>query len=73
LTAAVVLVSFNNFYLLISHGVDGGKGQYDYYASAMELSWAGYSGAYSLLSSILIALGTVCLGLIPLRRYMSSH
>jgi len=73
LIATAVAVSVNNFSLLISHGVDGGKGQYDYYATAMELSWAGYSGAYSLLSSLLIALGTVCLGLIPLRRYMNSQ
>ena len=73
LCLAALAVSLTNLSDLIVHGVSGGKGQYDSLATSMWQSWSGYRGAYSLLLSMLLAGGTVLLGLIPLRRYRSSH
>jgi hypothetical protein len=57
-----------------TQGVSGGMGQYDYFMWYFRQSWAGYSGAYSMVSAVLLAGGTLLLGLIPLWRYTSrSH
>lgn len=66
-----LIVSVTNFYVLILHGVSGGKGQYDAYATSWLISASGYSGAYSLLSSLLLGLGTFIVALIPLWKYFS--
>lgn len=72
ITAGVFLVLFTNLGVLMSYGVSGGKGLYDYYSASMELSWSAYRGAYSLLLSVAGALAAVALGFIPLRKYLAS-
>ena len=73
LAMAGMVVSFTNLDVLLNHGVPGGKGQYDYYATSMLLSCTGYSGSYSLVVSILGAAGALILGLIPLSKRMRTH
>ncbi len=70
---AGLLVSYTTLSELISYGISGGRGQIDAYATSMLLSWAGYSGAYSLLLSIMGASIAVVLGLISLRKYLWSN
>ncbi len=70
--AAGLLISITNLDVVLNSGIAGGKGQYDYYATSMALTWEDYSGAYSLGLSVLLAFGTVILGIIPLRRYLPS-
>ncbi len=72
IAAGVFLVLFTNLGVLMSYGVSGGKGLYDYYSTSMQLSWSAYRGAYSLLLSLAGALGAVALGIIPLRKYLAS-
>ena len=71
--AAVLVVVFTNLSVFLAHGVPGVRGQYDYYATSVQMTWSAYSGAYSLLLTIVVAGGTLLLGLIPLRRHMSTH
>lgn len=72
LTAAAV-VSFTNFAEIITHGVSGGRGQYDSMFTYAQVSLTNYSGAYSMALSMCLAAGTLVLGLIPLRNYIISH
>lgn len=65
---------FGSAGMLGTQGVSGGMGQYDYFMWYFHQSWSGYSGAYSMVSAVLLAGGTLLLGLIPLWRYTSrSH
>jgi len=73
LALAGLVLSVTNLSDVLMHGVAGGKGQYDSYATSMMQSWSAYRGAYSLLLSIVLAGGTVLLGIIPLRRFITSH
>lgn len=68
-----VVVSFTNLYVLFNQGVSGGRGQVDAFMASMLLSYTGYSGAYSLLSSLLLAGGTLLIGLVPLWKHLSGH
>lgn len=70
---AFLVISVTNLDIYIRHGVDGGKGQYDYLAASLAQRWTVYSGAYSFLLSLLMAGGALLLGLIPLRKMMNSH
>lgn len=59
---------------MAGQGVSGGMGQYDYFMWYFTQSWAGYSGAYSLMTAVLLAGGTLVLALIPLWRHTTrSH
>jgi hypothetical protein len=71
LAVAGLAVFFTNFGGIMTRGVAGGKGQYDYYATSMIFSWTAYSGAWSLILSLLAAGGTMLLGLIPLRHFLT--
>ncbi|MBW7865497.1 MAG: hypothetical protein H3C30_13935 [Candidatus Hydrogenedentes bacterium] len=73
LVAAFFSLWFTKLSLIASVGVSGGKGQYDYYATALGLLFGDYRGAYSLLASLLLAAVTLLLGVKPLRRYLDSH
>jgi len=64
--AAVLLVT--NFQLFVTNGVSGGKGTYDYMTTVMSQYWSGYSGTYTLVFSILLAVVVLLIGLIPARR-----
>lgn len=68
-----LVVSFSNLDVMLSHGVAGGAGMLDYHATSMQLSALDYSGAYSLGISLLFAAATLVVGLIPLRRYFTTH
>lgn len=70
---AGMLVSFTNLSVLINHGVSGGRGQYDAFTTSMQISYSGYGGAYSLISSMLLAGGTVLVALIPIGRHLLRH
>lgn len=70
---AAFVLCFTSLSDLISHGVSGGKGQLDYWTTSISTAWKGYSGAYSLLTSVLLAGGAVLLGLIPLRKRIWGH
>lgn len=70
---AVLIVSLTNLWGVMNYGVPGGKGQFDYYATSMFMSWARYGGAYSMILSILGAGIAVLLGLLPLRKDKWSH
>ncbi len=73
LGVTVMIVSFTNLYVLWNQGISGGKGQVDAFMASMLLSYTGYSGAYSLLSSLLLAGGTLLIGLVPLWKHLSGH
>lgn len=73
LLVAGLVVSFTNFSILINHGVSGGRGQYDAFTTSMQISYSGYSGAYSLISSMLLACGTILVALIPIGWQFRSH
>ena len=73
LLVAGLLVSFTNLSVLINHGVSGGRGQYDAFTTSMQISYSGYSGAYSLISSMLLASGTILVALIPIGWQFRSH
>ncbi len=55
--AAAVLVWFTKLSFLYTEGVSGGKGQFDYYITAMTMALASYQGAYSLIMSLVLAVG----------------
>jgi len=56
-----ILLWFTNLSVLYTDGVSGGKGWFDYYATAISLSFSSYQGAYSLVISFLLALATLFL------------
>jgi hypothetical protein len=68
LGAAGALLWFTNLSVLAKAGVSGGKGQYDYYATALVQSWHAYQGAYTLVLSVLLAVCTLAMGWRPLRK-----
>jgi hypothetical protein len=70
---AVLMVSLTNLWGVMNYGVPGGKGQFDYYATSMFISWTRYGGAYSMILSILGAGIAVLLGLLPPRKDKWSH
>lgn len=70
---AGMIIAYTHFTLLMNNGVAGGLGQYDSMMNMMFQTFSEYSGAYTLSVSMLLAAGTLLLGLIPLRKYMNSH
>lgn len=73
LVAAFFSLWFTKLNLIANVGVSGGKGQYDYYATALGLFFGDYRGSYSLVASLLLAAATLLLCVKPLRRYLDSH
>ena len=73
LGTAFLVISVTNLDVYIHHGVDGGKGQYDYLAESLAQRWTVYSGAYTFVFSLLMAGGALLLGLIPLRKMIGTH
>ncbi len=70
---AGIMLWFTNLSVLYSDGVSGGKGWFDYYATALMLSFSGYQGAYSLVASFLLAMATFCLvGALQLHKMIYS-
>jgi len=70
---AVCVIAVTHFHLIMSNGVSGGWGQYDALVNSLFQTMGDYSGAYTLVFSMFVAAGTLLLGLIPLRKYMSTH
>jgi hypothetical protein len=73
LAMAACLVCYTDLYVVVSRGISGGKGQFDAYAMAWRMSCSGYGGAYSLVASLMLAVGTLLLGLLPARRRLASR
>lgn len=73
LFAAGALLWFTNLSVLAKAGVSGGKGQWDYYATALVQSWHAYQGAYTLILSVLLAVCTLAMGWRPLRKRLGLH
>ncbi len=57
LAAAAVVVWFTKLSFLSTEGVSGGKGQLDYYITALTMAFSSYQGAYSLIMSVVLAAG----------------
>lgn len=70
---AGMLIAYTHFTFIMNNGVAGGRGQYDSMINMMFQTFSEYSGAYTLSISMLLAAGTLLIGLIPLRKYMNSH
>jgi len=69
-----VLLWFTNLSILITDGVSGGKGWFDYYSTALSLSFDAYQGGYSLIMSFVLALATLCLaGVLQLHKLIYSE
>ncbi|MBI1319805.1 MAG: hypothetical protein GC168_12790 [Candidatus Hydrogenedens sp.] len=71
--AAAMVIMFTNFDLLLANGLPGAFGIYDRYAVYMWQSWSSYSGAYLMPTIMLLAVGTICAALWPLRKYLRTH
>lgn len=71
LIAAGGYLWFTKLDVIARAGVSGGKGHYDYYATALGLSLGDYTGAYTLVLSLLLLAATIALGVRPLRRYLN--
>lgn len=71
---AGALLWFTNLSILFSDGVSGGKGWFDYYSTALSLSFNSYQGGYSLLMSFVLALATLCLaGVLQIHKLIYSE
>jgi len=73
LLAAGALLWFTNLSVLAKAGVSGGKGQFDYYFTALVQSWHAYQGAYTLVLSVLLAACTLAMGWRPLRKRLGMR
>ena len=62
LATAFLVIAVTNLNVYLHYGVAGGKGQYDYLATSLALQWTSYSGAYSLVLSLLLACGRPAAG-----------
>jgi NhaP-type Na+/H+ or K+/H+ antiporter len=63
LGAAAGLLIATNFYTVMLNGVSGAKGQYDSLVVSLGAYFSGYTGAYTLLVSAIVAAVTVFLAL----------
>lgn len=71
---AVFVVTFTNFGPLMANGVPGGGGIYDWYTARFVHTWSAYTGSYSLITSVLLAGGTLALAVwVPLRYIRRTH
>ncbi len=61
LAMAGILLWFTNLSALYTDGVSGGKGHLDFYTTSLSLSFTAYQGAYSLIASLVLAIGAIAL------------
>ncbi|HDP33788.1 MAG TPA: hypothetical protein ENN29_01620 [Candidatus Hydrogenedentes bacterium] len=64
LAMAAVVVWFTKLSFLYSEGVSGGKGQFDYYITALTMTFSSYQGAYSLVASFVLAVAACVVALV---------
>jgi len=70
---ASTVVAVTNLQLIVTNGVSGGKGVYDYYLTLLfGTSFENYGGAYTLASSVLLAAVSLVLGWSPVRRLIGG-
>lgn len=63
------VVAVTNLQLIVTNGVSGGKGVYDYYLTQIfGASFETYGGAYTLATSVVLAGVSLVLGWSPVRR-----
>ena len=71
---AATLLAVTNFQGIVTNGVSGGKGTLDYYLTAVfGTSMGTYSGAYTLVTSVFLAIVALVLGWIPVRRLVAEN
>jgi hypothetical protein len=71
--AGFVLV-VTNLGPLLNNGVPGASGIRDWYTARMLQTWTEYTGSYSLVTSVLMAAGTLGLAVwVPLRYFRRTH
>lgn len=69
LFVAAAVIAVTNLHVIVTNGVSGGKGTFDYYLTAvLGTSMEQYSGAYTFVASLLLAAAALGLGWLPLRR-----
>ena len=61
LAAAALSLWFTNLSVLYSEGLSGGKGLWDYYMTALHMSFSSYQGSYSFVGAIIFSIGAVVL------------
>ena len=71
--SGVLFVAFTNLRHVADYGAPGAKGRLDYIINNLSWYYTGYTGAYSLGLSLLLALGTLLLIIVPLRERMRRH
>ncbi len=66
---AALVIAVTNLNVIVTNGVSGGKGTFDYYLTAVfGATVETYSGAYTLVASVLLAAVALVLGWIPVRQ-----
>lgn len=63
----VALVAFTRFEVLLKHGVSGGKGMVDSYATTLALSWPQYWDGFVFLLFLALGAAALWIGSIPWR------
>lgn len=70
---ASTLVAVTNLQLIVTNGVSGGKGVYDYYLTLLfGTTLENYGGSYMLATSVLLAAVSLALGWSPVRRMIGG-
>lgn len=73
LFVAATLVAVTNFNVIVTNGVSGGKGTFDYYLTTLLGGGVEtYSGSYTFMTSVLLAGVALAAGWMPLRRLMDG-
>ena len=66
---AAAALAVTNLNVIVTNGVSGGKGLFDYYLTAVfGETVESYSGAYTMIASVLLAAVALGLGWIPVRQ-----
>jgi hypothetical protein len=69
----LALAAVFNLDRVLQHGFSGGLGWFDYYVSSLVMEVLNYSGSYTLVTAVVLTLGTMLLGLLPYGRSLRGH
>ena len=70
---AAATLAVTNLQEIVTNGISGGKGTYDYYLTRVfGASYDTYGGAYLLGTSVLLAMVALLLGWIPVKRLLGT-
>jgi hypothetical protein len=68
-----VFVAFTHLRSVVTYGAPGAKGRFDYLATYFMDTFTSYTGAYSLVVSMMLAAGVLAIVFIPWRGRMRHH